>query len=104
MVSRVTGYQCIKGTREKKQLIYVMVRLSYDAAKWPVSDFIGMGHLPSDLELTWADLKCMLIKEYADEGTAIETMKLTQARDETTKELAVRATKLSTIDFTEGVR
>lgn len=46
----------------------------------------------------------MLIKEYADERTAIDTMKLTQARDETTKELAVRATKLSTIDFTEGVR
>lgn len=49
-----------------------------------------------------------MIKEYADEGTAIEAMwrliKLIQTKEETTTELGERATKLSTIAFPEEVR
>lgn len=53
----------------------------------------------------WADLENLLIKVYADEGRAIEAMRgltnLTEARDQTTRELGTRATNLSAIAFPE---
>lgn len=48
--------------------------------------------------LMWADLQNLLIKEFADEGTAI------QVKDETRRELGARATKLSTIALPGEIR
>lgn len=97
---------------EKKQLIYELSELertllAYDGAEGPIPEFIGC-HLVRNPGLMWADLENLLINEYVDEGTAIETMrslmKLTQARDEMTRKLGARVMKLLTIAFSEEVR
>lgn len=69
--------------------------LAKDSAKGPVSEFVG--------ELISKDpgLEKLVIKEYADDRTAIEAMrklmKLTQAWDETPGDLGARAKKLSVL-------
>lgn len=67
--------------------------LVYDAAEGPVSEFVG--------GCSYRDpgLEKLVIKEYADDGTAIEAMRglmeLTQAWDYAPVELGARAMKLS---------
>lgn len=69
----------------------------FNAAVGTVLDFIG-DHLVRDPCVTWKELEELQIGEYADEGTATETMK--QLRDETPRELE----KLATLAFPEEVR
>lgn len=57
--------------------------------------------------LTWKEPEELLLREYADEGTAIEItrslMKLVQLRDKTPGELGVMSEKLATLAFPEEV-
>lgn len=69
--------------------------LAYDASKGPVSELIG-GHLAIDPLLTWADLENLMITEYANEGTTIESVrgltKLRKARDKIRKKFEAKST------------
>lgn len=96
----------------KGQLIHGLsdretVYMVHDAATGKVSEFIS-DLLTRDPQLTWGRLEELLIQEYANEWMAIEAMrgpmKLAQLKDETTRELGVRAEKLATLAFPEEVK
>lgn len=97
---------------EKSRTIYELsdqetLYLAYDATKGKASEFVR-GLLENHPRLAWEEVKKLLTKEFADEGTAIEAMrallKLTQLREETPGELGARAGRLSSLAFPEVVR
>lgn len=59
-------------------------------------------------QLTWNELKELVIKEYNDEGTAIEAMtglvELVQLKDKTHRELRAKAEGLAVVAFPEKFR
>lgn len=92
---------------EKGKLIYELsdretVYVAFNAAVGTVLNLVRDSHL------TWKELEELLIEQYADEGTATETMrsliKLVQLKEETPGELGIRVEKLTTLAFPEEVR
>lgn len=99
-------------TIRKGQLIYELsekdtLYLAYNAAEGGVSEFI-YNYLMGDAELTWAELEDLLIREFADEATAIEAMRslmtLAQWKGESPGDLGVRAERLASLAFTNEIR
>lgn len=72
-----------------------------------MSEFIK-GLIASESHLSWERLQVLLTQEFANEGTAIESMrallKMAQLKDETPGELGTRAEKLFLLTFPEEVK
>ena len=94
---------------QKKQVIYglsdqEMVLLAYEAAAGPVSKYVG-GLYRENPALNWTELKSALIRQYANERTAIEAVgklfRLRQGESKNMRDLGEGIAGLAALAFPE---